>query len=551
MTTYLLSIFQIWRNPVFIRFCRSQLRLRKSIFWYLLTLIITTFVITLLYIIRTNSGDSAQEAARVLWLPLLIIQGVILMAKGTGDVSAGLIQDKIDQTLDYQRLTPMTPLRSLIGYLFGLPIQEYVLVALTLPHLLFVVIVGRIPLGALGSIYLIFFSCVVLYHLIGIAAGMVMRRWIWGYLLSIFLVVFVNGILPTFIAQLGLSFLRYLSIWPVVGQKLLPVMLSPRAVERLSDSNPFFSMADAVPFFNWELSAFAFTLMLQGALIVTFFVMALRRWESASRHLLSKPFALVFLCGFLVLVLGNLWPAITGRSLPFALFGNSSIEDLKDVVGTALPLVYVLVVWGLCMMLLSITIPSHHDYLRGIRQALKRGRAVARPWQDDSASLTFMSLFVVVALLGYWILFGELSQAGLRDTQIAAGTSSWHLPVVLGLVVFYTILLLQVVEMRRAMLVALLLWLLPILVAIIWSANTQELTSTQTVLASLSPFALVLMAGVLPIEGFLPDDVGGGMSVVLTGVYTGLLFVCLQIGVLWWRWRVLQRSFRVQSQATN
>src|SRR5690606_23851085 len=113
-----------WRNPVLVRFCRSRLRLRKSVFWFLLTLIITTFVVTLTYIVRTKGGTPAEDAARGLWIPLLIIQGLILMFKGTGSVAAGLIQDKIDQTLDYQRLTPVAPLRRPPGAHLVLPVPD-------------------------------------------------------------------------------------------------------------------------------------------------------------------------------------------------------------------------------------------------------------------------------------------------------------------------------------------------------------------------------------------------------------------------------------------
>ena len=44
----------IWRNPVFRRYRRSRLRLRKAVFWYLLTAIVTTFVVTLGYVISTK-----------------------------------------------------------------------------------------------------------------------------------------------------------------------------------------------------------------------------------------------------------------------------------------------------------------------------------------------------------------------------------------------------------------------------------------------------------------------------------------------------------------
>src|SRR5690606_34371382 len=134
-----------WRNPVYRRFFRSRLRFRRAITWYLLTLIVTTFVVSLTYTLQVNGSTAPEAAARNLWIPLLVIQGMILMIKGTGAVSAGLIQDRIDLTLDYQRLTPVSPLGNLVGYLFGLPVLEYAMFALTLPHLAFVVIIGNIP----------------------------------------------------------------------------------------------------------------------------------------------------------------------------------------------------------------------------------------------------------------------------------------------------------------------------------------------------------------------------------------------------------------------
>lgn len=538
------GLMSLWRNPVFLRFFRSRLRLRKSIFWYLLTLIIATFVVTLVYILRTNSGVAPRDAARSLWLPLLIIQGIILMVKGTGSVSAGLIQDKIDETLDYQRLTPLTPLASLIGYLFGLPVLEYAMALLTVPHLTFVVIVGQVPLGAFVSVYSTFFVCVVLYHMTGIAAGMVMRKWIWGYLLSIFLVVTVNLILPTFVSQLGLKVFQYLSIWPVIGHKMLPLLVPPDVLASVTAQNPFFSMADAVPFFEWSLSPYAYTMLLQGALIATFGVMAHRRWKSSTRHTLSKPYALVFLCAFIVLVLGNLWPAITGQYLPFALFGEVDIDDVSEALAIALPLVYCLIVWWLCMILFAIVIPEHHSYVRGIRRAIKHGRTAARPWDDDSANLGFLSLFVVAAIAGFLVLYGSVAASGFLDFTREAGFGLWRLPLAFGLVLVSTLLLIQVVQLKPTMLVVLLLWLLPILVAVVLSAARQDVTTVQAIIASLSPMALLVMSGMAPLTAIAPQGMGDELNGLMTGVNTGLGFIAIQIVFLTVRWAALRRRFQ-------
>jgi hypothetical protein len=114
-----LEVVSIWRNPIFVRFCRSRLRLKNAVVWYLLTVIIASFAVAMTYIVMVNTGVPAESAARRQWFPLLVIQGLILKVKCTGAVSAGLIQDKIDQALDYQRLTPLSPSKCLIGYLFG------------------------------------------------------------------------------------------------------------------------------------------------------------------------------------------------------------------------------------------------------------------------------------------------------------------------------------------------------------------------------------------------------------------------------------------------
>ena len=540
-----MEIFRLWRNPVFLRFCRSRLRLRKSIFWYLLTLIVTSFVVSLIYIIGTNSGTPAQDVARGLWIAVLVIQGLILMIKGTGSVSAGFIQDKIDQTLDYQRLTPVTPARNLVGYLFGLPVLEYVMLLLTLPHLVFIVVVGQIPLTTVFSVYLVFFTCVILYHVIGIAAGMVMRRWIWGYLLSIFLVVFVNIILPAFISQLGLKFVQYLSVWPVIGQKVLPLLgILPLAASQ----NPFLSMAAAVPFYTWNLSAFTFTLLLQSALIATFATMALRKWRSSRRHALSRLYGLGFLTCFVVLLLGNLWPAITRQYMPFAIFGETNFEELNQALAVGLPLVYCLVIWLLCFVLFSIVIPDHHSYVRGLRRAIKLQRNAARPWEDDSGSVLFMGLFTVVALVGFWVLFNEIAQSGFLGFLVDSGLGTWRLPVALGLVVVCTGLLLQVFELKATILVVLLLWLLPILVAIVLSAAIEDFGNPHAVIASLSPLALVLMSGLIPM--FAPGSGGATFDAVLVGIYSGLTFVLIQIVYLLVRWHKLTGSYYRQCRST-
>jgi hypothetical protein len=534
----------LWRNPIFARYCRSRLRLKSAVFWYLLAVIVTTFVVTLGYVLMINAATPPQTAARRLWIPLLIIQGAILMIKGTGAVAAGLIQDKIDQTLDYQRLTPLSPLQCLLGYLYGLPVLELVMFALTLPHLAFIVVIGNIPLSALVGVYFAFFVCVTLYHMTAIAVGIVMNRWILGYLLSIFTVLLINMILPTFVSQLGLKFVQFLSVWPVIGQKVLPIVVSPDALD-VAARNPYFSMAADVPVYDWLVTPLVFTTLLQGSLILTFFLMAYRRWRSAAQHSLSKPYAMVFLAGFIVLVIGNVWPAVTGRYLPFQIFGQNDLSQLTEVIAIAFPLIFSLISWLLTGVLLAVVVPGHHACVRGLRRAARQGRTSPAPWDDDSANIAFLALFVVIVMIGFYILYSQLAAAGFFDFRVDARFGLWRLPTALALVLLYTLMLLQVLELRPATLVVLLLWFVPLLVSAVLSAAAQEATMLQAVIASVSPIGVLVMAGAVPLIGFVPEDPGLGVDLVVTGCHAGLVFVSLQIVFLAVRWRMLMRAFRL------
>ena len=136
------------KNPIFIRFCRSELRYKKAIFWYLLTLIATAFAVAITYAPQVAQGREAMAAARNALLPVLIIQGIILLFMGTGSIASGITREKVENVLDYQRLTPLPTRDKILGYLFGLPVRHYVMFAITLPFLAFVLIVGRIPPSA-------------------------------------------------------------------------------------------------------------------------------------------------------------------------------------------------------------------------------------------------------------------------------------------------------------------------------------------------------------------------------------------------------------------
>ena len=120
--------WQIWSNPIFKRYTRSRLRPAPLITWIVIVLTLTATLFFLFYYaseyrLKGSPSAAAQDAC----IPVLFIQMLILLFMGTGSVAGGISREAADGMVDYQRLTPMTPLSKIMGYLFGLPVREYVL----------------------------------------------------------------------------------------------------------------------------------------------------------------------------------------------------------------------------------------------------------------------------------------------------------------------------------------------------------------------------------------------------------------------------------------
>jgi len=532
-------------NPIIRRYCRSRLRWKRAIFWYLLVLIISSFTSAITYTIGVHQlGISAEAAARNTLMPLLGIQGFFVMFLGAGRVSGGIIQDTIDQTIDYQRLTPMRPWQNLLGYLFGLPVREYILFALTLPHVLFAVIVGNIPLLTIGSVYLAFFTTTCMYHLIGYASSMTVLKWRWSWLLTLLLVFLLNVFLPI-LSQTGLVFFSYLTIRPVIFQKLVPLYADTHAMHEAG----VWQLPESVPFFNWAFSPMTFTLLVQSGLIITFATMVLRKWKNAEKHPLSKGFALVFLAGFITLFLGNLWPILKGHELPFPIFGERRLSQLTEVIAISLPMVYTLGVWALTAIIMAITTPGQHGILRGRRRALKLGGRWPGVFNDDAHNLWTCLIASILGALGWYCLYYYCNISGYYNHFHEVGVGMWRQPLALVLMVVYFSLLLQVLEIRLTALVMLLLWAVPVLAGILIAASSSGMSNTAIYINSISPFAWLVISGLVPGAFLVPDTELVETATVSHAYMFGLVLMLLQIGFLSYRWWSTRKRVAEQTLA--
>ena len=204
----------------------------------------------------------------------------------------------------------MSSMTKVLGYLFGLPIREYFMFALTVPFMAFLLIAGQIPLSVIVPVYLVFFTSVLLYHLIGTVFGLVLKEWRMSVVFTQGVVILINIVLPLF-STLGFTFLQYLTIRPVVIARIIPYLPAESGFRNIFPAG-FFS--SDVAFFNLNVSTTLFSLLVQGVLIFTLGLMVYRKWESAFNKSLGKIYAIGFFVALQFFCIGTLWPNLTGST---------------------------------------------------------------------------------------------------------------------------------------------------------------------------------------------------------------------------------------------
>ena len=394
----------LWKNPIFLRYCRSRLRPRGLGIALLIAAIIAGFIVALAHSAGVRSGMKPWDAARNAIIPLMVLQSFILFVLGTAQVSGGMTAERDEGVIDYQRLIPMSPLAKVTGYLFGLPIREYMMTLSTLPFTAWSLWVGRVSWETWLPLYGVILSTTLLYHFTGLLTGTVAKNRRWAFLTSIGLVFALYTVIPQ-MAKFGFVFFKYLTIQPIFEESLpglLPETLG--SVVRVGQS-----LVPTVKFFGLDFSEFVFTLFSQGGLILTFVIMLWRKWRRAEVHLLGKTWATGFFIWIQVLLLGNALPLIDpGNLFPSRAF-SQLIRITPDWVPEPTEAVAMSGAYGFFTLILmfilgGIITPSHDNQLRSWRRARKNGQN-SLPWLSDAS--TGFGAIIVMALSGAggWFLF--------------------------------------------------------------------------------------------------------------------------------------------------
>lgn len=469
-TLHPVPAWRIWTNPILIRYTRSRLRPRHLVPWALVVGIVVTFLFLFLYLLfKRQIGWSTAEAARMTLLPLLVIQGVLLMFMGTGTVAAGIVQESAEGMVEYQRLTPMTPLAKILGYLFGLPIREYVLSAITLPFLALAVWLGDMPLVPLLRYYGVFLSAVILYHLTGLVAGTVVRKKFLAGRTAQVMVILAYLVLPRF-ANLGFVFLIYLTIIPALqeqGPHLFPRHLVNEA-DFLSDPGRM------VPWFQWNFTPTTFSYLIQACLIFVLGSILVRKWRDPDSHLLGHFFAVGVYAGVVLLLLGNALPMIdSGEFFPsnreFGRFGPAGVLTQHASFGWITILLVGWALFGLALVLTGIITPSRHETIRGFRRARKMHWRWVPAGSDDASSFFLVLATGFIGIAG-WLYFADylLASRWIRQPFDASGYLALGAAFLLPVVAFQAVL--ERDGWRTLILATLFIWIVPPLFALILGA---------------------------------------------------------------------------------
>ena len=513
------AFWQLHKNPILLRYMRSRLRWGGISAALILTLVVTIFTFLVSYNGAVRySFESSLNAYRAAFLPVFMIQVVLMMFMGTGAVASGITQEYEDGMVEYQRLTPMSPLAKILGYLFGLPIREWFLFFVSSIFIGIIVVKGKVPMESVFKVYSVFFLSIILYHLMALVVVHSMKKKrVAGRVIQL-LVVVLYFVFPL-LSQFGLVFFEYLTVRPILKENILEYIPKGMNMRKLLDLD---GSQSTVAFFDYQLKAWSFSMILMTSLTVSFLFMLNRRWKEVTSHLMSKFFAILFLGFFMLFLVGN--------TLPIAKKGEMSITEsfvemrerslLDDIerykVGdnkriflekrlaeyrekTArtqnsfdAPIAQA-VFGGVCVLfaclIIYIITPRHEKYLLGLRRAKNLNKRWIPSYWDEASG--FWTTIVVL-----WIL--ALTLFTFSTTLYVAPTITGRLrelvmfiPVVclFALVtVFVFYLVLEAWENKGLFLLLLFIWVLPIMIAMVIAVQSNNWTTIVWV-SSVSPLA--------------------------------------------------------------
>tara|TARA_B100001123_G_scaffold219814_1_gene248033 strand:- start:287 stop:2038 length:1752 start_codon:yes stop_codon:yes gene_type:complete len=562
-------------NPIIRKGFRERLRPKQMIAWGLCTLIVTSFLYLTTYLNTTESignqffGATKADGAKKAFPVLLGIQVFILMFLGTGRLAAGTAEERETGLLDYQRMTPMRPSAKIVGYLFGLPAREYFMFALTLPFLVHAIIVGELAVSKVLLLYIVFLSCVLLYHLTAHVTGLIVSKPRAAAWVSRVVVLGLYVLLPI-LGRAGFSFLSFLTLRPTyygTMQEELEKSWEDRMLQEQWDNSERYEYSQRmaefwkeVPFFEIELSASLFTILMQGLLFAALFATAHRKWQSENLPAFSKTFGIGLFAVIQFFLLGSLWQLYgNGEASRLLGWGISRVDNRQFVEN---PLVVLIIVQTILFtfslvvaaLILHVTCPTRHQYLKGRRRAAKLGLPDIPFAADEKPGWMVVLCLALIMPITHFLLLAHAASSRIyfmRTPEIEA--------FVLPCLLFAMCLVYLRAAREKWFTVGFwgflgLLWITPLLVAMVMAAGWRDDAVFAVFhVGSLSPPFAFFEIAVFTQEPHLLADVGLGKSKLLQCTMFGLVvagFIAILMSISQYRLRQRwnEREKRVETK---
>jgi hypothetical protein len=567
--------WQLWRNPILRRFLRTRLRPRPLGASLLIVLLMTGFIFTIARTIGKSQIEYhrsvAQEAIaegrpvpggltltmesveRMSLLPLLAVQGFLLFVIGTGQVAGGMTADADEGTMDYMRLSPMTPLAKVLGYLFGLPVREWLLFAATLPLTAWGIWKGAVPWENWVPVYAVLLTAAVLYHLTGLTAGTVLRNRRWAFLVSMGGVFLLYTVIPQ-LANLGLVYFEYLTIMPVVMENLpgfLP-QSAGMALRMVRELEP------DVRFFGLGLPEAVFTVFSQLVLCFTFGFMLWRRWRRSESHLLGKVWATGLAGWIQVVLLGCALPLISPGLL---FFSRRFMSQFGGRVGRLTPwepslseAAAMIALYGtvtmLAVVLLAVMVsPSRETQKTGLRRALRITAGKVPFFSDEAGALPFAVVMALAGAAGWWVFAQRITGSHWFPGVELPGWTPLAFASVMLTASLLSVLLYELRGTKGLFLAMVFGGVVPLLAGAVMVAAGRDVSAASVWVISLSPLVAPAnaVAAALPAADFDVSDAG---AMRLAGPRAFVFWQGVMLLAVFWLWvrhRVERRAGRAEA----
>jgi hypothetical protein len=432
-------------NPILVKHVRSRLRLQP-----LLSAIVVVQALCLC--IAWGGFQLGSFSTGGAYGTLLFLQIIIIVAIGGSQVATAVGGSRSSGILDFHRVSPLTRDELTLGFFFGAPIREYVLLATTMPY----------------AVLCVGFGVPSAHGLIQLMIALVAFAWLFQgmALLS---------------ALLGKSRAGSRGgVGVVVVCVIIALWLGSGLLSRASI---LVDLDQRLSFFGVSLPWLAVMLIYISAALFFVYLAARRRMGSERIHPLSKAQGVAGVVTISILCVGGIW--------------QQESYDVLQIVA-----LYFLV--GVSIFMIVMVTPSQAEYLKGLLRAKKQGLSHLSAWDDLTLNRLFLAAVCAILLVTGTVIW----RAGIGAPLAlpAEAVKNYPLGVAMGvLVVAYIGLGMQYFMLRFGArgkmyfgLFLFLTWILPMVAGTIFMLASMPRDTSQVaqIIYAVSPCAGLAMCSV-------------------------------------------------------